>query len=107
MKSKERFLLHQWTLSAAVTIGLIAVFLVMLPTIYRFYTDPDVMLMSNMSITTIIHAAIGIPAIVTSLLYAFGHLPTRVRKWMRLTAILWIAEICVGFVLYLQMIELI
>jgi len=107
VKTKESLLYHRWILSAAVVLTLLAVFLVMLPSAFRFYIDPDVMFFSNVSITTVIHGIVGVPAVATAVIYAFGDLPKKIRKWMRLTAILWIADIGLGVVLFLQMLELI
>ena len=107
VKTKESLMYHRWILSAAVALTLLAVFLVMLPSAFRFYIDPDVMFFSNVSITTVIHGIVGVPAVVTAVIYAFGDLPLKIKKWMRLTAILWIADIGLGVVLFLQMLELI
>ncbi len=106
-KTKETLLQHRWTLTAAVALALIAVFAVMVPSTFRFYIDPDLMMFSNMSITTMIHGVIGVFAVATGVIYALGDLPVNVKKWMRVTAVLWLADIVVGVVLYLQMLELI
>jgi uncharacterized membrane protein YozB (DUF420 family) len=79
----------------------------MLPSFFRFYIDPDVMLFSTVSITTVIHGVVGVPAVATAVIYTFGDLPMKVKKWMQLTAILWITDIGLGVVLFLQMLELI
>ena len=107
VKTKESLLQHRWALTVAVVLACAAIVLVMLPSTFRFYTDPDVMFLSNMSITTILHGIIGISALVIGISYAFGDLPAKVRKWMRATTVLWIASICIGVFLYLQMLELI
>jgi len=107
VKTKKSLLYHRWILSAAVMLTLLAVFMVMLPSAFRFYIDPDVMFFSNVSITTVIHGIVGVPAVATAVIYAFGDLPMKIRKWMRLTAILWIADIVLGVVLFLQVLELI
>jgi uncharacterized membrane protein YozB (DUF420 family) len=44
---------------------------------------------------------------VTALIYVFGDLPTQVKKWMRVTAVLWVATLALGVVMFLQMLELI
>jgi uncharacterized membrane protein YozB (DUF420 family) len=106
VKTKESLLHHRWIISAAIVLTALAIFLVMLPSAFRFYIDPDVMIFSKISITTIVHGVIGVPAVVTALLYAFGDLPVKIRKWMRITAVLWIADLIFGLVLYLQMMEL-
>jgi uncharacterized membrane protein YozB (DUF420 family) len=50
---------------------------------------------------------VAFPAVVTTLIYAFGDLPTKTKKWMRITALLWLASIALGVVLFLQMMALI
>ena len=45
-KNKEVLLQHRWTLTIVLILTLIPVALVMAPTMYRFYTDPDVMIFS-------------------------------------------------------------
>src|SRR5512135_729255 len=102
-KTKESLMQHRWALTAAVALAFIAVFTVMVPSTFRFYIDPDLMLFSNMSITTMIHGVIGVFAVATGLIYALGDLPVNVKKWMRTTAVLWLADIAIGVVLYLQM----
>jgi uncharacterized membrane protein YozB (DUF420 family) len=106
-KSKENLLQHRWTLSAAVALTLGAVFLGMLPSFVRYYIDSDVQFFSALSGTTILHAVVSIPAIVLGTVYAFGRLPKKnLKKWMRLTAVLWVATIIIGVVLFLQMFDL-
>lgn len=107
IKSKEGLMQHRWTMSAAIMISLITVILVMLPTFFRYYTDPDIMVFSSLSWTTIIHGIIGVPAVLTGVVYAFGRLPKKAKLWMRVTALLWIANITIGTVLFLQMLEVI
>ncbi len=106
-KTKESLMQHRWTLTAAVALALIAVLTVMVPSTFRFYIDPDLMLFSNLSITTMIHGVIGVFAVATGLIYALGDLPVNIKKWMRFTAVLWLADIAIGVVLYLQMLGLI
>lgn len=77
VKTKKSLLYHRWILSAAVVLTLLAVFLVMLPSAFRFYIDPDVMFFSNVSITTVIHGIVGVPAMTTAVIYAFGDLPMK------------------------------
>lgn len=105
IKSKESLTYHRWYMSSAIIISLVAVGLVMLPTFFRYYSDPDVMLFSSLSLTTIVHGITGAPAVLTGLLYAFGRLPNKVKTWMRMTAIVWIANTAIGVVLFLQMLE--
>jgi uncharacterized membrane protein YozB (DUF420 family) len=106
-KTKENLLQHRWTLSAAIVLALGAIFLVMLPAAFRFYVDPDVEFFSSLSYTAMIHGIIGVPAVTTAVIFAFGELPKNVKKWMRITALLWITDIAFGIVLFLQMMELV
>ncbi len=106
-KTKENLLQHRWALSAAVALTLGAIFLGMFPSFIRYYIDPDVQFFSAISGTTIIHAVVSIPAIALGATYAFGLLPKKnLKMWMRLTAVLWVAAIIIGVVLFLQMFDL-
>ncbi len=106
-KTKESLLQHRWTLTSAMVLTLAAAFLVMIPTTFRFYIDPDVEFFGSLSITTLLHGVLGVLASVTAVIYAFGDLPKNVKKWMRLTAFLWIAALTVGIVMFLQMFSII
>jgi len=106
-KNKEALLQHRWTITTVLILTLIPVAFVMVPTMYRFYTDPDVMVFSSISITQMIHIAVSIPALGTAVVYAFGRLPADVKKSMRWTAALWVASMALGVLMFLQMMELI
>lgn len=107
IKSKESRFEHRWILSASLALTLGAILLVMLPAITRYYLDPDVDFFSSLSVITIIHGVIGVPTLATSLIYAFGHLPKKTKKWMRITAFLWVISTLLGILLFLQMMEVI
>jgi uncharacterized membrane protein YozB (DUF420 family) len=106
-KNKETLMQHRWTLTAVLILTLAPTLLVMIPTMYRFYTDPDVMVFSSISITQMVHATVSIPALGTAIVYAFGKLPVNVKRSMRWSAALWIASIVLGVLLFLQMMDLI
>jgi hypothetical protein len=57
VKNKESFLQHRWSMT-------VAIFFVMIPSAFRFYIDPNVDFFSTLSILTIIHGVIGVPAVV-------------------------------------------
>ncbi len=107
VKSKESISQHRFTLSTVLILTLVPVVLVMVPTMYRFYVDPDVMVFSSISVTQVIHAVFSIPALMTASLYAFGRLPSNVKKGMRWTAALWFASMILGVLLFLQMMDII
>lgn len=106
-KSKESLRQHRWTLTTAIILALVTIFFVMTPSFFVFYIDPDVQVFGSLSITTLIHSGLAVPAIISAIVYAFGDLPVNVRKWMRLIAALWIAATVIGVVLFLQMVSLI
>ena len=83
-----------------------AIFLVMVPSAFKFYIDPDVEFFSTLSVLTIIHGVIGVPAIVMGVIYAFGDLPQKTRLWMRWAAALWVFSLILGVVVFLEMMGL-
>jgi len=105
-KNKESLQQHRWMLTTALILTIIPVLLVMIPTMYRFYVDPDVMVFSSMSITQVIHAAFSIPALATAIMFASGKLPVNVKKSMRWAAFVWVASMVLGVLLFLQMMDL-
>jgi uncharacterized membrane protein YozB (DUF420 family) len=102
-KSRENLFQHRWGMTIAVILTLTVVFIVMLPAAYTFYTDPDLAFFSSMSIITLIHGIAGVPAILLGLLYAFGDLPQKTKKWMRIAAAFWIATLILGVILFFVM----
>ena len=107
VKSKESLQQHRWILTGAVAMVATAVALVMLPTFVNFYVDPDVQVFSSLSIVTLIHGIIGVPAMLTAIAYALGLLPTNVKTWMRITAVIFVTTIALGVLLFLQMMEIV
>jgi uncharacterized membrane protein YozB (DUF420 family) len=106
-KNRENLLLHRWSLSVGIALSCVAIFFVMLPAAFSYYVNPDVAFFSSLSITTIVHAALGFPAIVMGLIYAFGDLPENVKKWMRWTALFWVVGTASGVFLFFLMMGLI
>lgn len=103
LKTKESFQLHRWIMSGAVILNITSIFTVMLPSLFLFYINPSSSLSSSFSILQITHVAIGFPAVVLSLLYVFNDLPQPTRKWMQITAALWIVSIALGAIVYYTM----
>jgi hypothetical protein len=97
---------HRWMLTCAVVLSVIAIFTVMIPAAFRFYIDPDLQFFEALSISTLVHAAVGCVAVVSALIYVFGDLPVKVKKWMRITAVLWVATLALGVLQFLQMLSL-
>jgi uncharacterized membrane protein YozB (DUF420 family) len=105
-KNKESLLQHRWSMTVAIVLALLAIFFVMVPSFIRFYIDPDVEVFSTLSAMTIVHGVIGVPAIVAGVIYAFGDLPQRIKKWMRWTAVFWATSLILGVLVFLEMFDL-
>ncbi len=105
-KNRESLLLHRWSMSVAVALSFMAILLVMLPTAFNFYIDPDLQFFSSLSLFTFIHLVIGVFAISLGLIYAFGDLPQKLRRWMRWTAIFWVVSLALGTIVFLEMLGL-
>ena len=79
----------------------------MVPATFRFHIDPDLQFLEILSLNTLIHASVGTVAVVSAVIYVFGDLPVNVKKWMRITAVLWVAALGLGVLVFLQMLSLI
>jgi hypothetical protein len=107
VKNAEFLRLHRWVMSMAVILMLGPILFVMLPATFTFYTDPDVLLFSSMSIITVIHGAVGLPTVVLGLVFLTNDVPKAVKPWMRRTATLTILSLGLGLLLFLTMMDLI
>jgi uncharacterized membrane protein YozB (DUF420 family) len=103
IKNKDSFQMHRWIMTGAVALNLIAILVVMLPSLVFFYIDPNVTATSPFSILQIIHSAVGFPAFTLALIFAFNDLPKNTKKWMIITAVLWLTSIALGAVVYFTM----
>ncbi|HLN89305.1 MAG TPA: hypothetical protein VK253_04500 [Candidatus Binatia bacterium] len=102
-KTKESLLQHRWSMTFAVALTAAAILLVMLPAAYNFYINPDLQFFSSLSIITLIHGTAGVPAITLGLMYAFGDLPNKTKRWMRWAAMFWASTLILGVLLFLDM----
>jgi len=105
-KTKESLLQHRWSMTVAIIMASAAIFLVMVPSAFKFYIDPDVQFFSTLSVMTIIHGVIGVPAIVIAVIYAFGDLPQKIKSWMRWAAAFWVVSLVLGIAVFLEMMGL-
>lgn len=103
IKNKDSFQLHRWIMTGAVGLTLIATFVVMIPSLVFFYINPNMNVTSAFSILQIVHSVIGFPAMALTLIFAFNDLPKNTKKWMVVTAILWLTSIALGAVVYFTM----
>jgi uncharacterized membrane protein YozB (DUF420 family) len=103
IKNKDSFQLHRWIMTGAVGLTLIAALVVMLPSLVFFYINPNMNPTSAFSVTQIVHAVIGFPAMALTLIFAFNDIPKNTKKWMIITAILWLTSIALGAVVYFTM----
>jgi hypothetical protein len=102
-KTKERLLLHRWGMSLVVALSSIAILLVMVPTAFNYFIDPNLQFPSSLSIITLVHTIIAVPAVTLGLIYAFGDLPQKVKFWMRSVAVFWVTSFILGMVLFMEM----
>ena len=103
IKNKDSFQMHRWIMTGAVGLNLIAILVVMLPSLVFFYINPSVNASSNFSVLQIVHSVVGFPAFTAALIFAFNDLPKKTRKWMIITAVLWLTSIALGAVVYFTM----
>jgi uncharacterized membrane protein YozB (DUF420 family) len=103
LKSKEFLQLHRWVMSGAIILTLVSIFFVMLPSFYIYYITPSNNAASSFSILQIVHSALGVPPVTLTVMYLFNDLPQPTKKWMKITAILWIMSIVLGAVVYYTM----
>ncbi len=103
LKTKEALLLHRWVMGGAVVLNLISIFLVMFPSAFLYYINASNIVYSGFSILQIAHMVEGIPAVILSVMYLFNDLPQPTKKWMRITAILWLTSISLGAAVYYAM----
>ena len=103
IKNKDSFQLHRWIMTGAVGLTLVATLVVMLPSFVFFYINPNMNVTSTFSIIQLVHSIIGFPAMALTLIFAFNDLPKNTKKWMVITAILWLTSIALGAVVYFTM----
>ena len=103
IKNKDSLQMHRWIMTGAVTLNLIAIFVVMIPSIFIYFINPSTNVISSFSILQIIHGAIGFPAIALTVTFAFNDLPKKTKKWMIITSILWLSSIVLGAIVYFTM----
>ena len=103
LKAKEFLQLHRWVMSGAIILTLVSIFFVMFPSLYVYYITPSNIVSSPFSILQIIHSAIGVPPVTLTVMYLFNDLPQPTKKWMKITAILWLVSIALGAAVYYAM----
>ncbi len=103
VQGKEFLQLHRWVMSGAIILTLVSIFFVMFPSFYIYYITPNNNVSSSFSILQIVHSAFGVPPVTLTVMYLFNDLPQPTKKWMKITAILWIISIVLGAVVYYTM----
>ncbi len=102
-KGRDGLLLHRWIMTGAILLNVVSIFVVMLPSMYNFYINPSMDFLSSFSFTQIIHGIVAFPAVTMAVIFAFNDLPTQTKKWMRITAVFWVASIVLGGIVYFTM----
>ncbi len=90
-------------MTGASLLNLVGVFVVMLPSGFNFYINPNVNMLSSFSFLQILHGIVGFPAITMAMIFAFSDLPKQTKKWMRVVAVLWVTSIVLGGLVYFTM----
>jgi uncharacterized membrane protein YozB (DUF420 family) len=103
LRSKESLQLHRWVMRGATVLTLVAIFFVMFPSLIIYYITPSISFFSSFSILQIVHSVIGVPPVILTVMYLFNDLPLPTKKWMKITAVLWIVSIALGAVVYYTM----
>ncbi len=103
IQGKEFLQLHRWVMKGAIVLTLVSIFFVMIPSFYIFYITPTNNATSSFSVLQIVHSALGVPPVTLTVMYLFNDLPLPTKKWMKITAVLWIMSLVLGAVVYYTM----
>lgn len=103
LRSRESLQLHRWVMGGATVLTLVSIFFVMFPALIIYYIAPSVSFFSSFSVLQVVHSAIGVPPVILTVMYLFNDLPQPTKKWMKVTAILWLVSIVLGAVVYYTM----
>jgi len=103
LKTKESFQMHRWIMSGAIILTIASIVLVMVPSLFLYYSAPENDFLSNFSVLQLAHSLLGIPALALSVTFIFNFLPKPTKRWMRITAALWLTTIVLGAVIYYTM----
>jgi len=103
LRTKDSVVLHRWIMTGAVALNLISIFVVMFPSLFNYYTNTGMTMLSSFSILQIVHGVVGFPAVTMTIIYAFNDLPQKTKKWMLITALLWVTSIALGAIVYFTM----
>jgi uncharacterized membrane protein YozB (DUF420 family) len=106
MKWRKKFSLHGMILLVAVILNLVSFVLIMLPSLLRteiIITQP----LQAVSIVTLIHSSVGLVVMILGMwvvaswrLQSSMKICFKNKKLMRLTSMLWLVVLLVGFLLY-------
>ncbi len=80
IQNKGSFQMHQSIITGAVALNLIAIFVVMIPSLIFFYLSSSLTDISFFSTLQLIHGLIGLPTVIFSLMFAFNFLPIRTKN---------------------------
>lgn len=106
IKWRRRYFLHGLTMLAGVMLNLLSFVLIMFPSLTRMEII-NIQPLHAISIVTIFHSALGLVALILGIwLVASWHLKSsskdcfKKKKLMRITTILWLVTLLIGFMLY-------
>jgi uncharacterized membrane protein YozB (DUF420 family) len=103
LKTKEALYMHRWAMGGAVILTIASTAIIMVPSLYYYYITPEIDVLGGFSVLQIIHSILGVPTLALAILFTFNRLPQPTKKWMQLTAALWITSIILGAIIYYTM----
>ena len=98
----ERIKRHEHAMAVAVSLNAIGILVVMIPSFINYFFTPLAKLSSFGIFTTLAHAFMGSLAQFFGIAFVFNKKPGNVIAWMRFAIFLWTVNIALGFILYLQ-----
>ncbi|HYA22379.1 MAG TPA: hypothetical protein VEG31_04345 [Thermoproteota archaeon] len=101
-KDAKSLATHGRIMTLATGLSALGFLLVMVPSFVNYFTAPGVELFAGATIITSLHTLIGIFGGVLAIAFALNKKPKNLVFWMRATLWLWVINIVLGVVLYLQ-----
>jgi uncharacterized membrane protein YozB (DUF420 family) len=102
-KNKDLLQMHRWVMTSVIILNLLAIYIVMFPSLLTFYYDPMMDKNSPFATLQVIHSLIGLPTVAFALIFASNHLPKPTKRWMHITALFWLTSITLGAIVYFTM----
>lgn len=102
-KTKQYLSKHHNTMLIVIAIALLGTIFVMIPSFFNFISG-GIDLLSLGTLSTILHASVGVFAFTFGIVSALDIKPRRLRRWMRITMVFWLVAIVLGITIFLQIV---